>query len=185
MKPIMFVFMGGQGSGKGTFANLMLKQHEYNYIETGDILRKMPETCEICKKISRGELVSDEDLYPIISDHITGNQDIIMDGFPRTLNQAKWLVTNYADKFNIKILFLNISEQTMIAHIKKRINEGGNRKDDTDESAVQKRIESFKSITMPAIQWLSTNKDVQFFDIKLPSDDIDINFAFIMKTLRG
>jgi len=183
MKPTMFVFMGGQGSGKGTFANLMMKQHDYNYIETGDILRNMPSDCAICQKMLRGELVSDTDLFPIISEHITNNRDVIMDGFPRTLNQAQWLIENYADKFDIKIIFLNISEQTMIAHIQKRINEGGNRKDDTDETAVQKRIAAFKTTTMPAIQWLSTVKNIKFYDIKLPSDDIDTNFAFIMKTI--
>ena len=53
MKPIMFVFMGGQGSGKGTFANLMLKQHDYKYIETGAILRNMPADSELGKKIAR------------------------------------------------------------------------------------------------------------------------------------
>ena len=134
MKPTMFVFMGGQGSGKGTFANLMLKQHNYNYIETGAILRDMPADCDICKKMRCGELISDEDLYPIISEHINENaQDIIMDGFPRTPAQAKWLIDNYADKFDIKVIFLNITEQRMLEHIKKRINEGGNRKDDADE----------------------------------------------------
>lgn len=183
MKPTMFVFMGGQGSGKGTFANLMRQEHNYDYIETGNILRNMPKDSEICKKISRGELVSDEDLFPIISEHITNGNDIILDGFPRTLPQAQWLIENYADKFDIKVLFLDISEQTMFAHIQKRINEGGNRKDDADEAAVQKRIAAFKTTTMPAIQWLSNVKGIKFYDLKLPSDDIDINFAFIMKNI--
>jgi adenylate kinase len=184
MKPTMFVFMGGQGSGKGTFANLLLKQHDYTYIETGAILRNMPQDSELCKKMQRGELVSDEDLFPIISEQLSTQNDVIMDGFPRTLPQAKWLIENYADKFDIKILFLNISEQTMIAHIQKRVKEGGNRKDDADEAAVQKRIAAFKTTTMPAIEWLKTIKNITFYDIKLPSDDIDINFAFILKTIE-
>ena len=107
-----------------------------------------------------------------------------MDGFPRTLTQAKWLIENYADKFDIKIIFLNISEQTMMAHIQKRIKEGGNRKDDADETAVRKRIAVFKTTTMPAIEWLKSVPTIVFYDIKLPSDDIDINFAFILKTIR-
>ena len=183
MKPIMFVFMGGQGSGKGTFANRMLKQHDYKYVETGAILRNMPSDCELSKKMARGELVSDEDLYPIISEQLLTQQDIIMDGFPRTLGQAKWLIENYADKFDIKIIFLNVSEQTMIAHIQKRVKEGGNRKDDTDETAVQKRIAAFKTTTLPAIEWLRTVSGITFYDIKLPSDDENINFAFISKTI--
>ena len=184
MKPEMLVFMGGQGSGKGTFAKLLLKQHDYNYIEMGAILRQLPETSELRKKIMTGELAKDEELFPIISEYITTDKDIILDGYPRTIGQAKWLIENYADKFNIKIVFLNISEETMMAHIQNRIKEGGNRADDADENAVRKRIESFKTITMPAIEWLSTLDNVVFYDIHLPSDDIDINFAHVSKTIK-
>ena len=184
MKPQMIVFMGGQGSGKGTFANLLRKQHDYNYVEAGAILRAMPADSDIKQKISRGELVGDDDLFPIISQHISTDKDIIMDGFPRTIGQAKWLIENFAEKFDIKIVFLNISEETMLAHIQNRIKEGGNRADDADEAAVQKRIAAFKSITMPAIKWLSTLDVVKFYDINLPTDDIDINFAHITKTIN-
>ena len=183
-KPDMIVFMGGQGSGKGTFANLLLKQHDFNYVETGAILRQMPTDSEICKKITRGELVKDNDLFPIIAEHIKTDRDLILDGFPRTISQAKWLVENYADKFNTKIIFLNISEDTMIAHIQKRIREGGNRSDDNDSTAVQKRIAAFKTTTMPAIEWLSEQPNVKFYDIKLPTDDIDTNFAYIKKQIQ-
>ena len=161
-KPNMIVFMGGQGSGKGTFAHLLLKEHNYKYIEAGDILRHMPSDSEIGKKIARGELVQDTDLFPIIGQQLAVNNDIILDGFPRTIGQAKWLIENYADKFNLKIVFLNISEDTMIAHIKKRIKEGGNRNDDADEKAVQKRIAAFKTTTMPAIEWLGQQKNIKF-----------------------
>ena len=183
-KPDMIVFMGGQGSGKGTFANLLLKQGQFDYVEAGAILRQMPKDSEICKKITRGELLSDTELFPIMSSHIKTDRDSILDGFPRTIGQAKWFVQNYADKFNIKIVFLNISEDTMIAHIQKRIKEGGNRSDDNDMAAVQKRIAAFKSTTMPAIMWLAEQPNVKFYDIKLPSDDIDINFNHILKTIK-
>ena len=53
----------------------------------------------------------------------------------------------------------------MIAHIKKRIAEGGNRADDADESAVHKRIESFKTITIPAVKLLRNESRVDFIDI--------------------
>lgn len=183
-KPDMIVFMGGQGSGKGTFANLLLKQSAYKYVEAGAILRNMPHDSDIYKKIMRGELLSDEELFPIIAKYIISDGDLIIDGYPRTIGQAKWLIENYADKFNIKIIFLNISEDTMIAHIQKRIRGGGNRSDDNDETAVRKRIAAFKSTTMPAIKWLSEQPNVTFYDIKLPSDDIDTNFNFILKTIN-
>ena len=130
-----------------------------------------------------GELLADNELFPIIAEHIAADKDLIIDGFPRTIGQAKWLVENFTDKFNIKIIFLNISEEKMLAHIQNRIKEGGNRPDDKDEMAVRKRIAAFKSTTMPAIEWLNTQPNVQFYDIKLPGDDIDINFAYILKRI--
>ena len=71
----------------------------------------------------------------------------------------------------------------MMAHIQKRIREGGNRSDDNDTNAVQKRIAAFKSTTMPAIEWLSQQPNIQFYDTKLPTDDIDTNFNYIYDKL--
>ena len=180
----MIVFMGGQGSGKGTFANLLLQKQKFNYVEAGAILRQMPSDSVIGQKILHGELLQDDELFPIISKYIVGNTDIILDGFPRTTGQAKWLIDNFANTFDIKVIFLNITEEKMIAHIKNRIKEGGNRADDNDENAVRKRIKSFKEITMPAIEWLKKEPSVQFYDIVLPSDDIDINFNHIMNIIK-
>jgi len=184
MKPTMIVFMGGQGSGKGTFAHLLMQEQKFNYVEAGEILRQMPTDSIIGQKILHGELLQDDELFPIISKYITGNTDIILDGFPRTIGQAKWLIQNFADKFDIKIAFLNITEEKMIAHIKNRIMMGGNRADDNDESAVHKRIESFKTITMPAIDWLRNESSVKFYDIVLPGDDIEINFNHVKEMIK-
>lgn len=183
-KPNMIVFMGGQGSGKGTFAHMLLSKYNFNYVEAGAILRQMPADSTIGKKVANGELIDDDNLFSIIAEHIKPNHDVILDGFPRTLNQAKWLINNYADKFNIQIIFLNITEDKMIAHIKKRIYEGGNRKDDEDEAAVRKRIDAFKTNTIPAIRWLSNVDGIKFFDVRLSSDDICENFELILHTLQ-
>ena len=184
MKPEMLLFMGGAGSGKGTFAHLLMKQKKYDYIEAGAILRSLPTDSVIGQKITHGDLINDDEIFPIIKEHITTNKDIILDGFPRTLGQAQWLIENYADKFNVRVIFLDINEAKMIAHIKNRIKEGGNRADDNDENAVHKRLESFKNITVPAIQWLSHQNNVKFYDIVLPSDDIETNFNHILKTIK-
>ena len=117
----MFVFIGGQGSGKGTFAHLLMQKHDFNYVEAGDILRHISTDSEITQKIAHGELLQDEELLPIISQHISSDKDIILDGFPRTIGQAKWLIDNYSDTFDIRVIFLNIDEDKMIAHIKNRI----------------------------------------------------------------
>ena len=77
---------------------------------------------------------------------VRNDKDVILDGFPRTIGQAQWIVKSYANVFDIKVIFLAITEEKMIARIKKRLQSGEHRADDANENAVKKRIESFKNI---------------------------------------
>ena len=161
----MILLMGGQGVGKGTCAAEMRAAHEYNYIETGAMLRELPADSEIAKIMARGELVPDAMFLQLVADKIAVGGDILLDGFPRTLSQAQWLVENYADKFEIHVLYLNVPEEIMMARIQKRINLGGGRADDADAAAVRRRLDTFWKTTMPAIEWLATAPGVRFADI--------------------
>jgi len=185
MKPKMILMMGGQGVGKGTHARRLIARDGYEYIETGAILRALPTASPVAQIMARGELVPDADLFDIIADAIAaiGTRSVILDGFPRTIPQAQWIVTNYADKFDIRVAYLNVPESVMVARIEKRIREGGGRADDSDASVVRRRLDSFWRITMPAIEWLRTAPDVKFADIDVTADDPDVNFARISAAL--
>ena len=165
MKHTMIVMMGGQGAGKGSIANIMKTEHEYKHIESGALFRTLPSDSEIAKIMARGELVPDSELFKLMETQITDDVDIILDGFPRTLPQAQWLVEKYADKFNIHVLYLDLSEELMIFRINKRIREGGGRADDADDAAVRRRLDTFWKITVPAIEWLKTAPGIKFSDI--------------------
>ena len=165
MKHTMIVMMGGQGAGKGSIANIMKTEHEYKHIESGALFRTLPSDSEIAKIMARGELVPDSELFKLMETQITDDVDIILDGFPRTLPQAQWLVEKYADKFNIHVLYLDLSEELMIFRINKRIREGGGRADDSDTAAVRRRLDTFWKVTVPAIEWLKTAPGIKFSDI--------------------
>ncbi len=182
MKSNLIVLMGGQGVGKGTFANMLMERHEYKHIETGALFRAMPADSEIGRIIARGELVPDTELFKLIASQITGDTDVILDGFPRTLNQAKWFVQNYADKYSIYVLYLNVPEEIMIARIEKRMREGSNRADDADMSVIRRRLDTFWYTTMPAIEWMSTAPGIKFADID-STGDVNDNFNRILVAL--
>lgn len=175
----MIVMMGGQGVGKGTFSNMLMSIGDYTHIETGAILRAAPADSDIAKTIARGELVTDELLFDFIAPKIDCGTDIILDGFPRTTPQAQWLVKNYANKFDIQIIYLNVPESVMTARIEKRIREGGGRADDADTAAVRRRLDTFWKITVPAIEWLRTAPGIKFADISVAAPDAETNFAKI------
>ena len=179
----MIVLMGGQGVGKGTFARMLRERHEYKYIETGKMLRDAAETNPTVGDImARGELLPFEMLTKIVSDALDCDSDVLLDGFPRTMDQATWLIDNYADKFNIHVLYLDVPEEIMIARIQKRIREGGGRADDADATAIRKRLDIFWKTTLPAIEWMKTVPNIKFSDIDV-TGMVDDNFRNILAAL--
>lgn len=175
--------MGGQGVGKGTFARMLRERHEYTYIETGKMLRDAAATNPTIGEImARGELLPFDMLVKLVAENITGGKDILMDGFPRTLDQAEWLITNYADKFDIHVLYLNVPEEIMVQRIQKRIREGGGRTDDADANAVRKRLDIFWKTTMPAIEWMETVPNIKFSNVDV-TGAVDDNFKNILAAL--
>ncbi|MBQ6736368.1 MAG: nucleoside monophosphate kinase [Alphaproteobacteria bacterium] len=185
MKPKMILMMGGQGVGKGTHARRLIARYGYGYIETGAILRSLPPESPVAQIMARGELVPDNELFGVIDDAIKNTSgDIILDGFPRTLPQAGWLIKNYADRFDIRVIYMNVPEEIMLARIEKRIREGGGRADDADSAIVRRRLDSFWRITMPAIEWLRTAPGVNFADVDVTDENPDINFERISAALN-
>lgn len=183
MKPKLIVLMGGPGAGKGTFAKILRTDHDYKYIETGALLRAMPADSEIGRTIAAGNLVPDTALFDMIASHLTGNTDILLDGFPRTIGQAKWLIQNYANKFNIHVLYTNVPTDIIIKRLTKRFNEGSKRADDGDPEIVKRRIENFINTTMPAIDWLRDAPGIKFSDVDV-SGALANNMNNIMAALN-
>ncbi len=181
----MIVMMGGPGTGKGTFSRMLREMHpEYTHVETGAILRAQPDGSPIRIAIAGGNLIPDEMVCDLIATTLAETPgDIILDGFPRTLIQAQWLVHNYANKYDIHVVFLNVPEEIMENRISKRKREGSTRKDDGDIDIVRHRIETFHTTTMPAIKWLSGVGNITFSDVD-SSEHESANFARIVNALN-
>lgn len=90
------ILISAPAAGKGTLSNLLTEKYGYIHISTGDLLREeASNSSELGKKISEilktGELVSDEIVLELLKNRLS-KKDIengyILDGFPRTLEQA-------------------------------------------------------------------------------------------------
>lgn len=96
-KPLLILFMGLSGSGKGTQAKKISEEFGFNYIEMGGILREeVRKKTDLGKKIDmiinkEGKLVPDEMIKELIKKVLIKNdhgKTIILDGYPRTLQQV-------------------------------------------------------------------------------------------------
>ncbi|MBO6164265.1 MAG: adenylate kinase [Lachnospiraceae bacterium] len=103
------IMLGAPGAGKGTQAKMLADRFGIPHVSTGDIFRaNIKEGTELGKKakayMDAGELVPDELTVDLLIDRI-GKEDCangyILDGFPRTLNQAEKLTEALAESGNI------------------------------------------------------------------------------------
>jgi len=97
--PKIIVIIGAPGAGKGTQARLLSEKYGYPQISTGDILRAMAKSDSdqgrrLREILDAGKLVGDDILAELIQAR-TSQDDCqggyILDGFPRTLHQARTL----------------------------------------------------------------------------------------------
>ena len=170
----IIVMMAGPGAGKGTLSEMLMADGDYVYIGVGAILRSKMDELGISEMMSSGNLVPDGISCGLVASEISGAHDFILDGFPRNLIQAKWLVENYSDKYELHIIYMHVPELIMRSRIKKRLNDGAGRADDVDEEIINRRIKTFSEITLPAIDWLRTVPNIFFDEIDAASTPVEI-----------
>ena len=120
------VLLGAPGAGKGTQAKLLSEKLGLLHISTGDILREAVKAqTEIGKQaksfMDKGELVPDEIIIGVIKERLTRpdvNQGFILDGFPRTENQAVALDKAVQGKFDIDLVIdLAATEEVIVQRL--------------------------------------------------------------------
>lgn len=182
------VLLGPPGAGKGTQASAIVKKYSIPHISTGDIFRaNIKNGTELGKQVeaymNKGLLVPDELVVSIVKDRLTEEDckdGFLLDGFPRTVNQAEALDKELKDmelKLD-KVINIEVGKEILIERaIGRRICKscgatfhvkfsppkeenicdkcGGElyqRDDDTVET-VEKRIEVYHEQTKPLIDY--------------------------------
>jgi len=182
------IFIGGPGSGKGTQAPRVKREHCLCHLSTGDMLRAAVQSGTALGKQAKsvmesGGLVSDDLVVGIIRDAMEAaecKKGFILDGFPRTTNQAEKLEQMLADRKEKvdAVVHFNIADSILIPRVTGRLIHAKSgrsyhkifnppkvsgkdditgelleqRKDDT-EAVISKRLEQFHTQTDPVIRW--------------------------------
>ena len=119
------IFIAPPAAGKGTQSNMLKEKYGYIHISTGDLLRAEIASgstlgVEVKSIIDKGNLVSDDLMIDIIDSKLTEikGKPFILDGFPRTLNQAKTL-----DKFlnDYEVIYLDLAKEKAVKRMLNRL----------------------------------------------------------------
>lgn len=120
------IFIAPPAAGKGTQSNMLKEKFGYNHISTGDMLREAINSgseigAEVKNIIDKGELVSDDLIIKLVKDKLTSlkGKPFILDGFPRTLNQAESLDKILTDDYIV--IYLDLAESEAINRITGRL----------------------------------------------------------------
>lgn len=187
---MFIVIMGPPGSGKGTQAKILSETYNIPHISSGDIFRQAMTlndemSIELKKAINQGHLVSDELTNKIVSRRLSQKDcqsGFVLDGYPRTVSQAKALDTMLKDN-NQKIdrvVNLYVDYRVIMERLKKRLfckscgssynsvtnppkssgicdqcgSELYTRTDD-NSNTVEERIEVYDKVTKPVLEFYS------------------------------
>lgn len=155
------VLLGPPGAGKGTQAVLLSKSISVPHISTGEMMREaVASGTELGVKVKgfldRGQLVPDDVVIQVVRVRL-GRPDckpgFVLDGFPRTVNQAKVLTEILTDlKLGaMHVVELVVPESILIERIATRKADGG--RSDDDEKVAAERIRVFREQTLPMIAY--------------------------------
>lgn len=122
------IMLGAPGSGKGTIGEELCTKFNLKHIATGDIFRsEIKNETELGKKaneyISKGQLVPDEVTIAMVEEHLKDEEGVLLDGFPRTIEQAEALKKFLSEK-NRKItavINLNVPDEDIIKRTSSRV----------------------------------------------------------------
>lgn len=147
----MILMFGPTGAGKSVQGKMMAARQDWKWISTGEILRQSDDP-KVIERLKRGELIEDELTFEVFNKAIQGAKadnypNVIIDGFPRTKEQASWLA-DYMEKNNERI-DLVVALEVPETEIMKRLDLRG-RMEDTPET-IAKRMTIYRQKMYPVL----------------------------------
>lgn len=145
----MIIFIGVAGAGKSVQGKLLADHFGLPWISTGELLR-MFIAGDRRKRMLKGDLLKDEELYEVVDPMlkiVCKYGELVLDGFPRTIAQANWLV-GFSEKIGHPIKCVVHLEATEDI-VKQRLLSRG-RPDDTEEG-ISARFKEYEANTKPII----------------------------------
>jgi len=194
---MIVVFLGPPGAGKGTQAQRLAEEKGFIHISTGDLLREAvkkgtPLGLKAKEYMERGELVPDDLIVAMIKEKLPKGGKVILDGFPRTVNQARALeqmLEEIGERLE-KVILFEVPDEVVVERLSgRRIDpktgkvyhvkynpppEGVEviQRDDDREEVVRKRLKVYREQTQPLVDYYKQKGILEVVDASQPPEEV-------------
>ena len=148
----MIILFGLAGTGKGTQAKALSEFFGWRTFSVGQVIRDTGAYAEI---IDKGGLIPDDDVIKLMTKQIevanAEGYDVILDGYPRTEYQAKWLMEHMKDDIKGAVI-LEVPKEELYQRLELRARE-----DDKDREAIDRRWDIYEQNITPILELLEAN----------------------------
>jgi adenylate kinase len=213
------ILLGPPGAGKGTQAQRLRDDFQVPFISTGDMLRSnVKEGTELGKKaeayMKAGDLVPDDLIVAMVADRLRdedARDGFILDGFPRTIEQAKALNKQLSElgRRVTAALLIDVPDEEVIRRLSGRrvcVKAGHNyhvefdppkhegvcdqdgsrlvRRDDDDPDVIKNRLHVYHDQTAPLVDYFDEQGVMRHIDGTRDAADVHDHIRAVIATLR-
>ena len=161
---MVIVFIGPPGCGKGTQANILKDSilPDLNILTVSSLLKEKSQDesilgKEIKNKMDNGDLIEDTVVISVLKEKVNTlpNEQILIDGFPRSSTQADSLIEIFGNN-DLSIINFEVDDDQLLQRIKKRSMEESR----ADDSFFEKRLHIYKKSHSEILNSLKQNYSV-------------------------
>ena len=168
------ILFGPPGAGKGTQAQRIVDRHGVVQLSTGDMLRAAIAAgselgLQAKSLMDQGKLVPDDVIIGMIADRMNDEDcknGVILDGFPRTIAQAKALDAMFAaGHIQLdQVIEIQVDEAALFARIENRAAEPGDARSDDTAEVLEQRLKVYHENTAPVLPYYRDNGQLNIVD---------------------
>lgn len=166
------IFLGPQGSGKGTQARLLAERFGYQTYSTGEILRNISKEdsslgLQVKQTIDAGHLVQPELISEVVLETLCSvptDEKVIIDGYPRSLAQYELMKQNFpkVGRGRYITVYFDITEDETMQRLQSRAEKEG--RADDNEQAIKMRLAHYREETLPMIELMKKESNYIHID---------------------
>lgn len=202
---MIIVLVGPPAGGKGTQAKILEKKYGFKKLTASKVLKdhaaddaKFHDYYETFQKERPGELLPDDVVCEIMAEYLKKSgyaDDVIFDGFPRTLGQAEKfdaLLKTQGQRLDA-VIDIHFSDQDLEALVQRQLNRAQQaladgktpRQTDLDPDIARKRVDIYMNQTVPVLKYFDQKNVLFSVDGARAIDDVAFEIDKIIRAFKG